>query len=76
MKQIFCPTEKDFQKVWFKLNALGYKHPNGGTLAAYGLISYQFGIGTKFVNIYDDSKIVKFARRASGTVVQSETFLK
>lgn len=75
MKQIHCETANAFKKVCDKLKSLGYKHPNGGELYP-GMCQYQFEQGTKYINLYDDSKVVKFGSSKVGkVVVDSETFI-
>ncbi len=63
MKQIFCQTEENFANSWKELKKLGYKHPNGGELTD-ALCFYQYSLGTKYINIYPNTKTVKFALKA------------
>ena len=79
-KAIHCPTLNDFEKTCKLLQSHGYCYPSGGLISEYNC-SYYFKLGMRYINLYPDTKLVKFGSSEKGiknaknfTIIESNNF--
>lgn len=59
--QVEISSAEDIEKMMILLNKLNKVGPHGKVTLAYGLASYTFGIGVRYINVYDSSDEIKYS---------------
>ena len=79
--QIHCTSLAEFRAVCKKLSGQKLLGPGGQELDTYGMTEYHFGLGIRYINVYNGNTVrVKYAHDSKGIakdlIMSASDFIK